>query len=96
VPSSNGCDDAVWVFGPDERSGACVGLGYQAVDGALKVMPLRFGCEAVKGLGASVPGSAQRRGRRLLPGMGWNEARTNPRASMREDEFLPARMRAPR
>src|SRR5712692_7504246 len=37
MPAFDGCDDFIWVFGPDERFWVSVGLGEEAVDGGLKL-----------------------------------------------------------
>ena len=37
MPAFNGCDDLIWVFGPDEGFGFLIVLREEAVDGGLKI-----------------------------------------------------------
>jgi len=36
VPSFDGCDDFVWILGPPEGAGVCVGFSQEPLDGGLK------------------------------------------------------------
>ena len=36
MPSFDGCDDFVWILGPPEGAGVCVGFSQEPLDGGLE------------------------------------------------------------